>query len=377
MSDGAGQCRPVPFSRSSTPNPPPCCSARLLPRSRGGGQHDTSHCSLLLVGAPALVVRGDRGGGGDRRRWLLREFRGQLAWQRTVAAEDPCSYGSALRLAGDVVVAGGPYPGGGVARPCNACNHRVAARFPATGLDLATGSPRWHAPAAAGAVLAASAGIVIAAGTSPGCLVGLDPATGKIRWTVAPPVIPFGLGIAGNLAVGDGPHGRSEVAIGLDWGTGKTRWTTALPSSGEGDYPLQVGDTAAVASFEHDPDYTFTGLATATGRRLWQDSVRAYQTWTTLGPGIVLITRFSDPAEDRATMEGRDPRTGVRRWQSGDIGGVGLPVTDGATIVAYSQGNAKGFDAGDGHQLWTVPGAYEAAAVTADAAYLAQPKPPK
>jgi outer membrane protein assembly factor BamB len=298
---------------------------------------------------------------------------GQPAWQRSVAAEYPCSYGSELRLAGDVVVAGGPDPD--VIRPGNTCDNPVAARFPATGLDLATGRPRWHAPTTAGAVIAASAGIVIAAGTSPGCLVGLDPATGKIRWTVAPPVMPFGLGIAGNIAAGNGPHGRSEVAIGLDAGTGKTRWKTALPSSGEGAYPLAVGDAAVVATFEQGSDVTFTGLATATGRRLWQDSVQAHQTWTTIGPRIVVITRFKDL--DRATIEARDPRTGVRRWQSGDIGGIGLPVTDGATIVTYSPRNARGFDAADGHQLWTVPGSYQGAAATSDGAYLAQPKPPK
>jgi outer membrane protein assembly factor BamB len=267
---------------------------------------------------------------------------------------------------------------GGVAHPGNACKHPAAASFPATGLDLATGRPRWHAPTAAGAVLAASPGIVIAAGTSPGCLVGLDPTTGKIRWTVAPPVVPYGLGIAGTIAAGDAPRGKSLLAVGLDAGTGKTRWKTALPIDDAGVSPLAVGDAAAVAPLAHDPDFTLlTGLATATGRRLWRDSVQAYQTWTTIGPGILLITRLSNPDRDQATIEARDPRTGVRRWQSGDIGGVGLPVTDGATIVTYSQGSAKGFAAADGHQLWTVSGAYEAAAVTADGAYLAQPKHPK
>jgi hypothetical protein len=47
--------------------------------------------------------------------------------------------------------------------------------------------------------------------------------------------------------------------------------------------------------------------------------------------------------------------------QSGDIGVIGPPATDGATIVIYSQHDARGFGAADGHRLWTVPGSYQAA----------------
>jgi hypothetical protein len=122
-------------------------------------------------------------------------------------------------------------------------------------------------------------------------------------------------------------------------------------------------------------NYTLTALAPATGRRLWQSTAPANQIWTAIGPGIVLITWFSYPRG--ATIESRDPRTGARRWQSGDIGTIGSPVTDGATIVTFSQRDARGFGAADGHQRWAVPGSYQAAAVTADAVYLAQPKPSK
>jgi hypothetical protein len=38
-----------------------------------------------------------------------------------------------------------------------------------------------------------------------------------------------------------------------------------------------------------------------------------------------------------------------------------MPVTDGATIVIYSQHDARGFGAADRHRLWTVPGSYQAA----------------
>jgi outer membrane protein assembly factor BamB len=134
-----------------------------------------------------------------------------------------------------------------------------------------------------------------------------------------------------------------------------------VASTGQGDAPRE---------------YTLTTLATATGRQLWQDSVQANDARATIGPGIVLVTQ--DNAPDRPTIESRDPRTGVRRWKSGDIGPIGPPpVTDGATIVTFSQQDAHGLRATDGHQLWTMPGSYQAAAVTIDAVCLAQPKPPK
>jgi hypothetical protein len=104
--------------------------------------------------------------------------------------------------------------------------------------------------------------------------------------------------------------------------------------------------------------------------------VQANDLRATIGPGIVLITR--DNSADRPTIESRDPRTGVRRWESGDIGLIGPPpVADGETIVTFSQRDARGFGTADGHQLWTVPGSYQAAAVTTDAVYLGQPKLPK
>jgi len=37
--------------------------------------------------------------------------------------------------------------------------------------------------------------------------------------------------------------------------------------------------------------------------------------------------------------------------QSGNIGAIGMPVTGGATIVIYSQHDARGFGAADGHRL--------------------------
>jgi outer membrane protein assembly factor BamB len=306
---------------------------------------------------------------------------GRPAWRRSVPADNPCLFSATLPaplLAGHVVVVGGPNPGEGGAHPGNACNHPVAARLRATGLDLATGRPRWQAPTAAGAVLAASGRIVIAAGTSPGCLVGLNPANGRIRWTVAPivlPTAPWDVGISGNTAVGEeeGLNVSSELrVIGLDCDTGKTRWKVALPG-GEGSQGFVVGDVVAAKFGEAFPGQVAV-MDTATGRRLWQ-YIDISDFGPTIGPGIVLSWHKQART---IVVESRDPRTGVRRWASREIGSsIWTPVTDGATIVTYTERGVRGSAAADGHRLWTVPGLYLGAAVTADRVYLAQPKTPK
>jgi outer membrane protein assembly factor BamB len=305
---------------------------------------------------------------------------GRPAWRRSVPTDNPCLGATppVPLLAGHVVVAGGPNPGEGGAHPGTACNHPVAARLRATGLELATGRPRWQEPTAAGAVLAASRRIVIAAGTSPGCLVGLNPANGRIRWTVAPavlPTAPWDLGISGNTAVGEeeGLNVSSELrVIALDCGTGQTRWTVSLPA-GEGPAPMAVGDVVAVTFGAGFPPQVAV-LDPATGRRLWQYTDDS-DYGPTIGPGIVLSWHKQART---IVVESRDPRTGVRRWASSEIGYSGwTSVTDGATIITYPDRGVRGSAAADGHRLWTTRGPYLGAAVTTDRVYLAHQGTPK
>jgi hypothetical protein len=121
---------------------------------------------------------------------------------------------------------------------------------------------------------------------------------------------------------------------------------------------------------------TLTGLDPAVGRQLWHTTEQDDQsTVTSMGADLLVVTHIH--ILNRATIEARDPRTGARRWVSGDLGEIGIPRTDGTIVVTYSRLQAGGYSAADGHRLWMLPGAYLGAALTTDAVYLAAPKPAK
>jgi outer membrane protein assembly factor BamB len=287
---------------------------------------------------------------------------GQLAWQRSVKMQDPCSYNAKPHLAGDVVVVGGPL---GVPEELpSGCDQPGVKGPAAVGLDLATGQQRWQAPGIAGEVLAASPDVVVARGANPGCLVGLDAASGHRRWAVTPPVSALfaAIGVGSLFLSGQAPDG-SQAISSLDPKTGDRRWSVALPPSG-GIGPLTAAEAVTIWL-----DTAVISLDPATGRELWRSVALDDMTWTSRGRGILLITRLNG---GHATVEARDPRTGARRWQSAALDPSVRPATtDGIVVVAVAERHTDGFRATDGRPLWTESGAYSAAAVDANAAYLA------
>jgi outer membrane protein assembly factor BamB len=316
---------------------------------------------------------------------------GRLAWQSSVGTPDPCGYGPPLHLAGDVVVAGGPL--GGSADPPGPCDKSGTGVPAATGLDLATGQQRWQAPSIAGEVLAATSDTVIARGASPGCLVGLGSASGHLRWAITPPVSPLNVtfGAKSAFQLGQAPDGSLAITA-VDPRTGRKQWQVPLPRS-EGTQPLAVGEVVTATTNTTSQSFptltpgspkptppepttvtTVTGLDPMTGRQLWHTDAQDDLTWTSVGPRVVLITHLHG---NKSTVEARDPRSGVRRWQSArqDLA-VAPATTDGTVVVALSERHAEGLSAVDGRPLWTVPGAHTGAAVTAEVVYLAVPTIP-
>ncbi|MDT4960611.1 MAG: hypothetical protein QOF87_258 [Pseudonocardiales bacterium] len=119
---------------------------------------------------------------------------------------------------------------------------------------------------------------------------------------------------------------------------------------------------------------TINCLDPGTGHQLWSAAVPDGQISTSLGPGLVLVTHLSG---NQSTVEARDSRTGVQRWQSPSLrSGVGAR-TDGTVVVALTFQSAAAFSAERGRPLWTVAGGYTGAAVTADTVYLAAQSTPK
>jgi outer membrane protein assembly factor BamB len=319
---------------------------------------------------------------------------GQLVWQRAVPAQNPCPYSLILHITAGIVVAGGPLqPGAGLPTPCTTPLTGQAPGPPPVGLDLVTGVQRWQAPAVTGEVLAATTDTVIARGANLGCLVGLDSASGKLRWTVIPPTrLLFAATAADSAFMGGQGTGAGLAVSAFDPRTGRTGWQVTVPPAGD-IFPIAVGDVLVTATTRTSQSFptvapgspkptppppttvtTIAGLDPATGHQLWRTEEHDDQIWTSVGPGLVLITHLNG---NKFIVEAREPRTGVRRWQSAALRGGPPPVTDGAVVLALPEGSAAAFTAADGRPLWTVPGAYAAATVTADTVYLAAAITPK
>jgi outer membrane protein assembly factor BamB len=347
-----------------------------------------------VVSGGLVVVAGTDDCAGSRLTVAaVRADTGQPAWQSAVAAQNICGFDVGVHVTDGIVVAGGLL-GGSADLPGSCAASGGAAVGPrAVGLDLSTGKQRWLAPPAAGEVLASTSDTVIARGANPGCLVGLDAATGQLRWTVAPPVSPLDAATAADSVFVLGQVSGGDAVSALDPDTGRKQWQVALDRS-DGIGPLAVGEVLVTATEKTSQSFptvipgspkptppepttvtTILCLDPATGHQLWSADEPDMQISTALGPGLVLLTHLS---QNQSTVEARDSRTGLRRWQSASLpSGVGAR-TDGTVVVALTyRSAAAAFTAAQGRPLWTVPGGYTGAAVTADTVYLTAQSTPK
>lgn len=102
--------------------------------------------------------------------------------------------------------------------------------------------------------------------------------------------------------------------------------------------------------------------------------MQADEVFSSVGPNALVLARFS--GLNRVRLEALDPRTGARRWQSPVVSAIGLPSTDGVTLVTFSDAHADAYSAATGRHLWSSPGSYQAVTVD-NTAYLVTPKTPK
>jgi outer membrane protein assembly factor BamB len=310
---------------------------------------------------------------------------GRLLWQRSVPAADPCSGDLAPRIVGHVVVAGGPIGPPGLHGVPNACNPSVTGGIAASGLDVATGKPRWRAPPAAGQIVAATADTVIAISTCDARVLGLDAGTGRIRWSAPSASTLHSFAVARDAVFEGAFLGDGSTLTALEAASGKSRWTVHLPRRDSllSDHSVAAGDVVVAATTRSDgPTDTFTGLDPATGRRLWRTTLGGTteqdgQVVTPVGPRLFLVARSIGGIRTRHVIEARDLNTGTRRWVSRDLAGLNVCGTDSTTVVAAEPTRAAGFSTTDGRQLWTKTGRYATCAVTANAVYLATSMPPE
>ena len=218
--------------------------------------------------------------------------------------------------------------------------------------DARTGRPRWHyrEPDRTLSDFAVTAGMFVARtgepGESPGRWVGLDAATGRIRWTAEDDGIPFRqdqaemVAGAGVVPVMDIDGAASDEVRAIDARTGRTRWKRRVAErgceadpgdqgeGGESDGSLFAVDESCVGS-----QHRVILLNPADGRQRWaRDLARDPQVETVIvRTGAVLFAGTGAPilySADGRELVGQDPS---RRCD----GHCELQVTGGRAVITY------------------------------------------
>lgn len=191
---------------------------------------------------------------------------------------------------------------------------------------------------------------VVIAPTEAG-LAAFDRSTGRATWTAA-----FGErantpSVAGDVVVASTWDGS---VVGVDLATGALRWRTPLPGASLG--PTAADERTAVTTWVAD-DHSAAGAVAvdpATGRQRWAVSlpVGGVSAPAISGSGAVVVV-----AGDVAA-HGLDLETGAERWRA-ELDGAGSPevpplvVPGGDVLVAHRLGGMALLDP-DGRRRWQV-----------------------
>jgi eukaryotic-like serine/threonine-protein kinase len=202
----------------------------------------------------------------------------------------------------------------------------------------------------------------LAIGVAQTQVIGLDPSTGRVLWTVErasgplaaaaidPSVGPNGIVV---YTEGDGP-GKSAL-IGLDLSTRKRLWSLSLGDLARGS-PIIDGGRAFVGSRD-----TFVYAAdAATGTLAWKTRTTGGVNATpALADGLVFVVSEGETTGE-VRLAALDASTGRSRWsyQQPRVALAPSSATVGEGIVAVGFGDliVRAFDAGTGRLLWSRQG---------------------
>jgi outer membrane protein assembly factor BamB len=230
----------------------------------------------------------------------------------------------------------------------------VGADDGAHALAIDTGEPRW-AQAAPGVVRGAPAligGIALFASTG-GQAVGLDAATGKVRWSV-----PLGAPNDTSVATADSTAvvGMTDgAAVALDPTTGAVKWRTTVDAGARIGTPAIADGRVLLASLDEGAPDTrhITTLDLATGRVIWRFSSPGDRpSYTPAVADGVAITEG-----ETGVITALDEASGRVRWQASEPGVLEmLPTLVGDTMYGAGNGTfAFALDAGAGRERWRLP----------------------
>ena len=207
-----------------------------------------------------------------------------------------------------------------------------------TAFDRADGRSRWRIDLddrSNTPVLADASTIVTT--TWDGRLIGVDLASGGMRWEVPLPDLVFGApAAAAGIAIATWSGGVAAV----DAATGRPRWQVDLPEGGTSS-PAVAGDVVVVIA----GDAAAHAYDVATGRRRWRTEVGAEgseEVPPVAAPdGVVVADRLGTVAMLSAA-------TGARTWRAD---GEGAAVRGGPAVVAQAKGIFVALPVDDGRLL--------------------------
>ena len=199
----------------------------------------------------------------------------------------------------------------------------------------------------------------LAVATGQARLVGLDPETGRVLWTVpradgplGTPAIDPALGSHGVVVFAEGDQAAKSGVAGLDLSSQKRVWTTPLSDVVIGS-PTMDGGTVFVGSL----DRSVSAIDALTGKVLWKRITSgSVKTSPAVAGGLVFVTSLDDRT-GKARLAALDVFTGRIRWSYSParlaLGISSVTAGGDRVFVGFNDQSVRAFDAATGRLSWS------------------------
>jgi len=199
----------------------------------------------------------------------------------------------------------------------------------------------------------------LAAATGKARVVGLDPVTGRVLWTVARADGPLGtpamdpdIGSHGVIVFTEGDVAAKSAVAALDPSTQKRLWTTALSDVVIGSPTIDAGTVFLGAR-----DRSVYAIDALSGKVRWKRITSASVNTTPAVAGGRVFVTSQDEQTGRARLAALDVSTGASRWSyspsrlalwisSATVGG-------NRVYVGFNDQAVRAFDTSTGRLVWT------------------------
>jgi outer membrane protein assembly factor BamB len=199
----------------------------------------------------------------------------------------------------------------------------------------------------------------LAVGVARTQVVGMDPSTGDVLWTVARADGPLSaaaidpaVGANGIVVFTEGDQGGKSALVGLDPSNQKRLWSLSLGDLARGSPTLDAGRAYVGArdSFVYAAD-------AATGLLLWKTRTPGeVNASPAVGEGRVFVVSENGITGD-VRLAALDTATGRSRWSypqpQAALGPSSATVADGVVYVGFGDLVVRAFNATTGRLLWT------------------------